>query len=225
MKKLTFIIIAIFTFVFNSCSPSVEGETKNWDRNLNQLLKLKTDFPAYEDFINEKISDAETIYKSADNISDEDKKAKEMRKANNILSSGCIGDLKNMSSKIDDLNKKKREIEKTIKNKNNSKNDVVYIMTLVENCKNAIKKAEKVLNKKTSDLDTNPCKKIERAFKGLQTTYTETDNAISDFKKAHKEIDEKEKKKEEAAKGLKCEYCGTKNKSTAVKCKSCGANL
>ncbi len=225
MKKITFFIIAVIAFVFNSCSPSVEGETKNWDRNINQLLKLKTDLPAYEGLINKKILEAETIFKSAENISDEDVRAKKMRKANNILSYGCIDNLKNMSSKIDDLNKKKREIEKIIKNKNNSKNDVIYIMTLVENCKNAVKKAEKILNKETEDLDSNPCKKIERAFKGLETTYTETNNAISDLKKAHKEIEEKEKKKEEVAKDIKCEYCGTKNKSTAVKCKSCGANL
>ena len=33
------------------------------------------------------------------------------------------------------------------------------------------------------------------------------------------------KKKEEAVKDIKCEYCGSKNKAGTTKCKSCGANL
>ena len=46
--------------------------------------------------IQAKIDEAEKIYDNAVSLSDEEAKAKKMREANSVLSSGCIGNLKTM---------------------------------------------------------------------------------------------------------------------------------
>ncbi len=232
MKKLSLLFVAILTIFVYSCSPSVEGETKSWDSNVQQLKKMQTDYPAYAEMISSKLSEAEKVYKSAEGISDEDAKAEKMREANNILSSGCVGNLKNMLSKIDDVDRKKSELRKAAK----TKSDMKYAESVIDDAKSAVKKAEKVLNKKAEDLDANPCVKIERAYKKLETAYSDMTSAISSFRSAESKKNKKDKKKEEqlkndvkkkeeAAKPIKCEYCGTKNKAGSTKCKSCGANL
>jgi len=228
MKKLTILFITFIAFAIYSCAPSVEGETKSWDSNIQQLKKMQTDYPAYANMISLKITEAEKIYKGAEGVSDEEAKAEKMREANNILSTGCIGNLKNMLSKIDDVERKKSELRKSAK----SGNDKNYAESVIDDAKDAIKKAEKVLNKKAENLDVNPCVKIERAYKKLETAYSDMSSAISSFKSVDKKEKQKEKqlkedvkKKEEAAKDIKCAYCGTKNKAGSTKCKSCGANL
>ena len=232
MRKLSIIFLALITFVVYSCAPSVEGESKSWDSNVKQLKKMQTDFPAYAEMIKAKLSEAEKVFKSAEGISDEEAKAEKMREANNILSTGCVGNLKNMLSKIDDVERKKSELRKAAK----SNSDMNYAESVIDDAKSAIKKAEKVLNKKADDLDANPCIKINRAYKKLETAYSDMASAISSFKSAQnkknkkdkkkeKQLKEDVKKKEEAAKPIKCSYCGTKNKAGSTKCKSCGANL
>lgn len=228
MKKLSVLFIAFIALAIYSCSPSVEGETKSWDSNVQQLKKMKSDYPAYADMISTKMAEAEKIFKSAEGISDEDAKAEKMREANNILSTGCVGNLKNMLSKIDDVDRKKSELRKAAK----TQSDMKYAESVIDDAKSAVKKAEKVLNKNAADLDANPCIKIERAYKKLETAYSDMTSAISSFKSAERKDKQKEKqlkedvkKKEEAAKDIKCEYCGTKNKAGSTKCKSCGANL
>ena len=227
MKKISLLFIAMLVFIAYSCGPSVEGETKNWDRNIKELKKMQTDYPAYSDMIAAKINEAEGIYEKAKGVSDEEAKAQKMRDANNVLSSGCIGDLKNMSSKINEVDRKKSELKKVLKDK--SESDIKYAELILDDAKSAIKKAEKVLNKKAEDLDANPCLKIEKAFKNLETAYKDIEETITSFydqeKKKEEEIKKETEKKEEAAKAIECTYCGSKNEAGSLKCKSCGANL
>jgi len=228
MKRLSILFVLLIAIFVYSCAPSVEGETKSWDSNVQQLKRMQADYPAYADMISTKLAEAEKVFKSAESISDEEAKAEKMREANNILSTGCVGNLKNMLSKIDDVARKKSELRKTAK----SSNDRNYAESIIDDAKDAIKKAEKVLNKKAEDLDANPCVKIEKAYKRLETSYSEMTSAISSIKSSERKMKEKEKqlkddtkKKEDATKPIKCEYCGTKNKAGSTKCKSCGANL
>ena len=227
MKKISLLFVVMIVFVAYSCGPSVEGETKNWDRNIKALKKMQVDYPAYAELITGKITEAEVIYEKAKGISDEEEKAQNMRKANSVLNSGCVGDLKKMSSKIDGVEKKKNELKKKIKNKTAS--DLKYAEFVIDDAKTAIKKAEKVLNKKSEDLDGNPCLKIEKAYKNLETAYKDIEEAIASFKdqerKKEEELKKETEKKEEAAKMIECTYCGSKNEAGSTKCKSCGANL
>ena len=227
MKKISLLFIAMLAFIVYSCGPSVEGETKNWDRNVQALTKMQTDYPAYSEMIAAKINEAEGIYKKAKDVSDEEAKAQKMRDANNVLSTGCIGDLKDMSSKIDEVDRKKSELKKVLKDK--SESDIKYAEIILDDAKSAIKKAEKVLNKKAEDLDANPCLKIEKAYINLETAYKDIEEIIASFydqeKKKEAELKKETEKKEEAAKSIECTYCGSKNEAGSLKCKSCGANL
>ena len=230
MKKFKLVLIATLLFTVYSCGPSVEGETKNWDRNIEQLKKMQTNYPAYADMIKAKIGEAEKVYEEASSISDEDKKADKMRKANNMLNQGCVGNLKNMSSKIDDVNKKKRELKNMMQGK--SKSDIKYAELLIDDIKDAVKKAEKVLNKKAEKLDANPCIKIESAFKELEIAYDDIKEAITKFsnqeleqKNKEEEIKKESEKKDEEAKLVECEYCSKMNEAGRTECKYCGAGL
>ncbi len=205
------------------------GETKNWDRNLEQLKKMQTDYPAYADMIKAKIGEAEKVYDEASSISDEDKKADKMRDANNILNQGCIGNLKNMNAKIDELKNKKKELKNMLQGRPES--DIEFAKLIIDDSKDAVKKAEKVLTKKAEKLDSNPCIKIESAFKELESVYKDIDEAIAEFNKIDteqknkEEIDEENETKDEKAKLVECEYCGKMNEAGKTECKYCGAAL
>ena len=231
MKRLFLLFITVLFFTVYSCGPSIEGETKNWDRNIQQLEKMQKDYPAYADMIKAKIEEAENIYDKATGISDEEAKAKKMREANNLLNSGCIGNLKNMSSKIDDVKEKKKELKKILKDK--SKSDIKYAELIMDDSKSAIKKAEKVLNKKAENLDANPCLKIESAYKDLEAAYKDIEETISNFKDQDREKEEelnkeelsKDNDKKDEPKTVECPYCGKKNDAGRTECKYCGAPL
>ena len=230
MKKFKLILIVTLLITAFSCGPSVEGETKNWDRNIEQLKKMQKNYPAYADMIKAKITEAEKVYNDASSISDDEKKADKMREANNMLNLGCVGNLKNMSSKIDDVNKKKRELKNMMQGK--SKSDIKFAEMVIDDSKDAVKKAEKVLNKKTDNLDANPCMQIEKAYKDLTLAYDDISNAISKINKAEADQQKKEdeikaesEKKDEAPKMVECTYCGSMNEAGKTKCSSCGANL
>ena len=230
MKKLKLLLIVTLLFTVYSCGPSVEGETKNWDRNLEQLKKMQTDYPAYADMIKTKISEAENVYDEATSISDEDKKADKMRDANNMLNQGCVGNLKNMNSKIEDIKDKKKELKNMLQGRPES--DIKYAELIIDDSKDAVKKAEKVLNKKAEKLDANPCLKIESAFKELESVYNDLDGAIDKFNKIdseeknkEEEIDKDSESKDDEAKLVECEYCGKMNEAGSTECKYCGAGL
>lgn len=226
MKKISLLFIAVL-FIVYSCGPSVEGETKNWDRNLQQLKKVQTDYPVYADMIKAKIEEAEKIYDKAVNISDEEAKAKKMREANSVLTGGCLGNLKDMSSKINEVKEKNRELKKILKDK--SESEIKFAELIMDDGKNAIKKAEKVLNKKAENLNANPCLKIESAYKDLEVAYKDIEETISSFKDQDREKEEelnKEKDKEDDKPVMvKCEYCGKMNDAGRTECKYCGAGL
>ena len=230
MRKLT-ILFTLVLFVAYSCGPSIEGESKSWKSNVKKLEKLKTDYPAYADMITKKIEEAEAVFEAAADISEEDAKAEKMREANNLLNEGCIGSLKNMTSKIKDVKDKKKELKKLLVGK--SASDITYAEVVMNDSKDAVKAAEKVLNKKAEKLDANPCIKIENAFNELSNTYSDLEEAISNFKEKEKEIavDENSKiekdktEKEDKPKMVKCEHCGQMTDATKSKCTHCGAPL
>ncbi len=225
MRKLT-ILFTLVLFAIYSCGPSVEGESKSWKNNIKKLDKLKTDYPAYADMITKKIEEAEAVFKAAESISEEDAKADKMREANNILNEGCVGNLKNMTSKIDDVKNKNRELKKLLEGKSTS--DITYAEVVINDGKDAVKTAEKVLNKKSEKLDANPCIKIENAYKELSNTYTDLEEAISNFKEKEQTVNENNEtdkettdNKEEKPKTVKCEYCGKMTAVDKSECKHC----
>ncbi len=228
MKKIT-ILMSILIIALFSCGPSVEGESKNWKENIKQLKKLKKDYPAYASVIDENINMAEIVYNKAKSISEKEKKAEKMRTANDLLLSGCVGNIKNMKTKIAEINKKTDELNKLKIGKNEA--EQILIKETIKDAKKTNKKALKVLGVKPGKAGTNPCDFVSIAYKDLESSLKDVKNQIENIKEKEKDkkADEKKIKDNEKTKDtpkmVKCEYCDTKNEANKSKCKSCGAPL
>jgi DNA repair exonuclease SbcCD ATPase subunit len=231
MKKL-FTILLVTLFAVNACGPTLESENEGWQKNLDAMNKLKTDYPVFTPLIDKKTEEAKNLWDEAQGISNEEQKLDKMVAANNVLEAGTMGNLRNMKSKISSLKSKKQSLMsmKTPDYKMESRTQNAF-----ETVDKAIKKADKVLYMTSADFDINEASgKIDRAWNGLNDAYKEVEiiinninkenNAIAN-EKAQKEqkLEADKKKAEEAKKDIKCPYCGVLNAYDYKKCKSCGA--
>ncbi|MCF6240828.1 MAG: hypothetical protein L3J74_05725 [Bacteroidales bacterium] len=232
MKRiLGFIVISIL--LINACGPTLESSQKTWNSNLKAIKQLKSEYPVFTPFIDQKLADAKKVWDEVQGISEEEVKLDKMVEANRILSGGSIGNLRNMKSKIKELKREeenilKQQIDSTLKDKAN---------TARTNARLAIQKAESVLAMSQAEFDlSSVSSKIDLAYSGLEDAKREVSivaglikevNDKIQAEKNKKELDIKaQQEKEEKAKAdIKCEYCGTMNKFDRTKCKSCGAPL
>ena len=228
MKKLT-ILMSVLIIALFSCGPSIEGESKSWKSNVAELEQLKKDYPTYAEIIKTTMSEAEKVYSEAQGISNEDEKADKMREANNLLSSGCVGNLKNMKSKIADVEKSSKELKGLKQGKDAA--GQILIKEAIKDGKKAKKKALKVLNVSPEDAGTNPCDFVNNAYQELESAIDDIKNQIENIKEKEKDkqaeetkIKEKEKK-DDTPKQIECGHCGKKNKAGKTECKYCGAPL
>jgi hypothetical protein len=231
MKQFV-ILLSFICFVLISCGPSMESENKAWQSNLEATKNLKTEYPVFATLIDLKITEATKLWTEASNISKEDEKLKKMVAANDLLDDGCIGNLQNMKSKVSDLKSKKESLMelKTTDDLMESR-----VQTILESVEDAIKKAEKVIYMSVSDYNIQDAPgKIDKAFNKLTDAYREVEIMIDNINKENQtiandksqkeqEVKDQQIKAEEAAKDIKCPYCGTMNSHDYSKCKSCGA--
>jgi hypothetical protein len=231
MKKL-FTILLVSLFVINACGPTLESENEGWQKNLDAMAKLKSDYSVFSPLIDKKIEEAKKIWEEAQGISNEEQKLDKMVAANDVLEKGTIGNLRNMKSKISSLKSKKESMLKlkTPDYKLESRvDDVKYAV------EKALKKADKVLYMTSDDFNMEEAPgEIDQAWIALTDAYKEVEIIIDNINKENKSIqdaktkDEQKiaddkKKAEEAVADVKCEYCGTPNKHDYKKCSSCGA--
>ena len=233
MRKL-YILFVISIFAINACGPTLESSNEDWKGNQEAMTQLKSDYVAFTPLIDQKLEEAKKAWDDAQNISNEEEKLDKMVEANKILSSGAIGNLRNMKSKISSLKNKK---ESLMKMKVSSYQLEERAQDAFKTVKKAINKADKViyLDKVDFNIDEAPGK-LDRAFNGLTDAYKEVEIVIDLINKENTEITQEkqkqeqqiqeEKNKEEKAKAdHKCEYCGTMNKAANTKCSSCGAPI
>jgi hypothetical protein len=224
MKRFTMLLIATLAMLFYSCGPSVEGEEKDWKKNQTAIEKLKKDFPAYATMINEKWEAAKGMKAAAENISVEEDKAKKMAAANNLLDRGCLGNLRDMKSKITSLESKKSAAKKKRKKAEKGKSAAA---DAIDDAKDALKYAGKVLAFSTSDLGQDPCAKVNEAFKLLKNAQSDLDDAMKKMNEKKETKTDKSTSKTDTKKvaKVKCTYCSAKNDASNEKCSSCGADL
>lgn len=228
MKKITFILVA-FLFLVNACGPSIEGETKAWDSNLKSMETAKAKYPKFAETIDQKLVEAKALWEEAKGIKDEDAKAEKMEAANSLLSGGCVGNLSGMNSKISSI---QTSIDKVDRLRKGQEGEVKRY------AKDAVKVAEKAIEKAKEALNGNSCDDVKRVYKNLSNAGTDLTTAVTKINAAVKEVEAKkdsskvkettttkDTKKVEEVKMVKCPYCSVKNKKTNVKCTGCGATL
>ncbi len=233
MKKL-FTLFVISIFMLNACGPTLESSNEDWTRNQKAMTQLKTDYVAFTPLIDQKLEEAKKVWDAAQGISNEEEKLDKMVEANQLLSSGAVGNLRKMKDKISSLKRKKENLMKLNVSSYKLEDRTQYAF---ESVKKAIKKAEKVMymSKEDFNIDEAPGE-INRAFTGLTDAYKEveiiiglinTENNKAALEKQEKEqqIQEDNVKEEKAKADVKCGYCGTMNKPANTKCSSCGAPI
>jgi hypothetical protein len=233
MKKLSTLLI-ISIFLINACGPTLESSNDNWKDNQAAMVQLKSEFSVFAPLIDQKLEEAKKVWNAAQSISDEEKKLDKMVEANNILSSGAIGNLRNMKREISKL---KSEKEGLMKLNANSYQLEEKATNATRTVKEAIANAEKVLYMNADEFTINDAPgKLNRAFNGLNDAYKEVEIVIDLINDANNKVEQEkkdkeqeiqaEKDKEEKAKAdIKCGYCGAMNKAGSTKCSSCGAPL
>jgi len=233
MRKLSILLI-ISIFTINACGPTLESSNDDWKSNQDAMVQLKSNYPVFTPLIDQKLDEAKTVWEASQGISDEEKKLDKMVEANSILSSGAIGSLRNMKSKISSLKSKKEGLMKLSANSYQLEEKASNATRTV---KDAIVNAEKVLFMNTDEFTVNDAVgKLDRAFTGLTDAYKEVEivinlindanNKVAQEKKDKEQKIQVEKEKIEKAKAdVKCGYCGTMNKAENTKCSSCGAQI
>lgn len=228
MKKILISAVILLSFIY-SCGPSADSQAKMWTDNIAQLTDLKSKYPGFASLIDQQITEATKIYDSASSISDEKAKAQKIKEANNLLESGCVGNLMTYKSKIAALKEKENEL-KAIRG-NLSASDVNYVEIVLKDMEKSIKKSKKVLEENSSS-EQALCDDFEDAFQDLLYAEEDIDRAIKNLNEklgsqndSVKSDDSKTDANNNAPADIKCEYCGTVNPGTNDKCSSCGAPL
>ncbi|MCU0440186.1 MAG: hypothetical protein MUC49_20040 [Raineya sp.] len=111
MRKFIFLFVVGLLFL-NACKSSVESEQRTWKNSVQNIEKLKTQYPSLAKILDVKLQDAQKIYKEAEGISDEKQKMDKMAEANKVLDNQFIRDLSSIEYKIKGIEKEMEKISK-----------------------------------------------------------------------------------------------------------------
>lgn len=192
MKQKFLGLLALSSLFLFSCGPSVEGEKEDWAQNQKNMETLKTEYPTMSEKIDQSVKAAQAVWTEAEGISDEDKKAEKMDEANNLLETGCVGNLYNLKSKISSVKSKTSSVKSLLKRKKKkaSKQAKRKAEDAIEEANDAVLYADRILGGLSDEEITadEQCTKINKAFNKLTDAY-------SSLNKASSKLNKKEKKK------------------------------
>ncbi len=228
MKKTALFLTILLAFTV-SCKKTVDSELKSWDANLKNLKQLTYEYPSFKSVIEQQMKAAESTMTHAKAMTDEKQKIEKMSEANSQLRQGFIRNLKNIKNLKETLRSKAIEVkgldipfsEKMAANRAVSYSDRMKNEgdTNLKSIVTSTSDAEALSSLVLSDLKSaeSGLDKVVRAYKSKK----DAEKKKADEKKI---VNEKEmKQKTEAAKPIKCPYCGTENPAGSANCKSCGA--
>ncbi len=230
MKKIVLLMSVMMMFTF-SCKKTVDSEKKSWEYNLKKLSKLSYEYPTFKQVLMMQQKDAEKVMNEASSIGDEKAKIEKMAQANSMLRATFIRNLEQVSSLKESISKKSIRVRGLTMpyEKRMSATQAIY------SGERAVRDADaKLQSTVTNTTEAEALSSL--AMSGLKIAETSLNTIIKDAEtkmkadeKKNKEIEtakiNAEKAKTEAAKPIKCPYCGTLNIAGSTTCKSCGAPL
>jgi membrane-associated HD superfamily phosphohydrolase len=179
--------------------------------------------------LQEQLKTADAAMKSAGQIADEEQKIKKMGEANDMLAAGFIRGL-------DDIKDLKQKVKNAIIDMNALRlehNEREGARTAARYADDALYKTDERLRDKVENrsqaesltgLVLSDLRAAQRGIERIISTVKERENrANQKIAQEKADKDQVQAKKEEAARPIKCAYCGTLNPAGSVKCKSCGA--
>ncbi len=244
MKKVLSLLFISLLFIA-SCGPSVDSEQKAWDANQKIIAEVKTQYPAFIKAIDVTVEVAEKAWEKAKSISDEEKKAEQMEKANNLIEKGTVGQIHNLKSEISKLENlrtkllgkkmptllfedRAREVsadaklaidnaELVFQKGNGAEMSVPDVLNLLANANSGLKESTKKIDKIIDEIEDIESKAAaeKKKLESAKDSTSATTNTGTTT----------DTKTETTPKFIKCEYCGKDNAYEATECKSCGAAI
>ena len=108
MKQIIYVLSLLV--LMSACTATVESENNLWERNTTALAQYKSNYSGVANYLDADLKTATTTWEKALSIQDEEKKIKEMGKANSQISDGLLGLLKNMENSLNDLKKAEKQL-------------------------------------------------------------------------------------------------------------------
>jgi hypothetical protein len=193
--KEKFLALLTIAVLLISCGPSVEGEKEDWTENLKNMETLKTKYPSMSEKIGQTVEAAKLVLDQAETIADEDEKAKKMDEANNLLETGCVGNLYNLETKISSVKSKISSTKSLLKRKKKqaTKKAIRKADDAIDEAEDARLYANRIKNSIADEEITadEQCVRINKAFHKLTAAHSNLKNASSKLNK--KEKSEKKK--------------------------------
>ena len=114
MLNRTVVLVALAALALPACKKTVEGESKRWSSNTQKVKELSALYPGFSAPLKAQLAQAEKAMAAAKEVGDKEASAKAMAAANSMLSSGFIGKLKRVDSKIKSLRAKATKVMTSI---------------------------------------------------------------------------------------------------------------
>jgi hypothetical protein len=231
MKKIIYLFVT--TIAIAACKSSVEGETKIWNHNKEQITSLKIAYPSLASYLTEDITNAESEWSKALKVSGDEAKTEALEKVNKTLKDGFLGELvlmeknnKNIESLMDEMDElivkditkseyftDDKESAKTQLIKYNDYKDIGFNAKDRQEALSIINLFLKNQDEEITDLK-NVIAKVEKLMaKDTKTVSTSKDEEVTAQNKDDQPV------------FVKCKYCGNQVDQKIAKCDGCGANL
>lgn len=230
MKRTALVLSVILMFAV-SCKKTVDSEKKSWEYNLKKITKLSYEYPSFKTILAGQQSKAEAVMKESESISDEKAKIKKMSEANSLLKVAFIRNLEKITSTKESITSKSvkvRGMSMPYEKRRGADQAVFAGERAITDAD--IKLKNSVTNTGEADaLSSLVLTTLRSAESNLTSIISEVEALKAAEKKKEQQVQaakaKVEKEKAEAAKPIKCEYCGTINPANSTTCKSCGAPL
>lgn len=170
-----------------ACKPTTKNETAKWQTNLAAAQKLSQDAPQFATAIAEVKTKAETTWAAAEKITEEDKKAEEMNKANQMIGNGFIGQL----TKIEEMKTEISDIRGKLSGKTMAQSLIAKINDEMDRTNSAYDLYDQAMAKGASD-EASANSLVDPAYTAVNTSLVKWKSLYDEYKRGN---DKKKTKK------------------------------
>lgn len=212
-----------------SCKKTVEGENKRWQRSTQQIQALTGLYPGFAAPLKARLTQAQALMDSAQQLSDKQAAANKMAEANSQLTSGFVGIL----GRIDGSMRSLREKVVTVSTSAATDTERQAAKTAADSAQRVLRSVTDLLKAGAADATAADAvaRRVEADLRSADQSLdvvlrAQKERAQAAAKAQQAEAEAKraqETAKEQATKPWKCEYCGHENPVSAEKCSNCGA--
>lgn len=232
MKIYSLLAFIGLLFFAASCARSIEGETQNFEANMQRLDKLSAKYPAFKAAFNSMREDATKQMETAKALGDEKAKIAGMTAANKIAGPNWVTNLEDFEAKTNAI----RDLATKATQQAGDENDKDAARVASRSGEDAIREAQNKLNNASvnspSDADaivSSIMSNLSSAESRLNEVVNAAESKKNEGKKAEEEAktaeDQKKAEEEKKKAPIKCSHCGKMCPAGSTKCDGCGAPL